>query len=247
MLKKVITYQKLFLNSVPSIYQNINNPSKTIFTIAFFAFASFMLAYLLEGAYFPIVLPIVSIWMINRNFNGDQPLFDMVPVSRRFIVFNIYLSAIVVVIISYLTLWIMGLAFFGIIFGAFYIFSPESIEIDSLNRTSTDTIAILQGDRFMVLVLIIILFIGITIIFIRNKRYRNGAFVGLFAVIYGALYFLKSIIPASPVTNQISFMESLSAMPQINELLMGTGISMLLIVPLSIYVGYRLYMTPDSL
>lgn len=247
MVKKVIAYQKLFLNSVPSINQNINNPFKTVLTFAFYAFALFMMARLLDGAYIPIALLIGSIWMINRNFNGDQPLFDMVPVSRRFIVFNIYLSAIFMVIVIFLTLWLMGLTLVGIIFGAVYIFSPESFGPDSFNRTSADTLTTLQGDLFMVLVLIIILFIGITIVFIKNKRYRNSAFIGLFAVVYGALSFLKSFMPTSPVTDQVNFMESLSVIPQINELFMGLSIATLLIVPLSIYVGYRLYMTPNSL
>jgi hypothetical protein len=247
MLKKVIAYQQLFLNSVPSINQNINNPSKTLLTIVFYFFALFMLSRLLDGAYIPIGLSIVSIWMINRNFNGDQPLFEMVPVSRRFIVFNVYLSAIFMVIVMFLTVWLMGLTLVGIIFGAVYIFSSESFGPDSFNRTSADTLTTLQGDLFMVLALIIVLFIGITIVFIRNKRYRNSAYIGLFAVIYGAFSFLKSFLPASPVTGQVNFMESLSVMPQFNELLMGVGIATLLIVPLSIYVGYRLYMTPNSL
>ncbi len=247
MLKKVIAYQKLFLNSVPSIYQNINSPSKTILTITIAAFASFMLAFLLDGANTTIALPIVSIWMVNRNFNGDQPLFDMVPVSRRFIVFNIYLSAIFLVIVAFLTFWLMGMAFFGVIFGAFYIFNPESIETDSVNHTLDDTLTTLQGDMFMGLMLIIILFIGITIIFIRNKRIRNSSFIGMFAVIYGMLSFLKSIMPVSPVSDQLTFMESLSVMPQINELLVGMSIATLLIVPLSVYAGYKLYMTPTSI
>lgn len=246
MFKKVVAYQKLFLNSVPSVYQNINNsPSKTIATIAFYAFALFMLARLMEGAYMPVALSLGSIWMINRNFNGDQPLFDLVPVSRRFIVFNTYLAAIFIIIAAFFTMWLMGLALFGIILGGVYIFSPESIVPDGFNRTSADTLNTFQGDMFMLFVLIIILFVGITIIFIRNKRYRNRAFTGMFAAIYVALSFLKSIMPAAPVSDQASFMENLSVMPQINELLMGTGIAMLLMVPLSIYVGYRLYMTPD--
>ncbi|MDD4346734.1 MAG: hypothetical protein PHZ11_07600 [Desulfitobacteriaceae bacterium] len=248
MLKKVIAYQKLFSNSVPSINQNISNLFKTGLTFAFYAFALFMLTLLLDGAYYIlIVFSIGSIWMINRNFNGDQPLFDMVPVSRRFIVFNIYLSAVFMVIM-FLTLWLMcRIALVGIISGAVYIFSPESIGSGSFNRTAPDTLAILQGDLFMILMLISILFIGITIVFIRNKRYRNSAYIGLLAVVYGALSFLKSFMPASSVTDQVNFMESLSVMPQINNLLMGVGIATLLIVPLSIYVGYKLYMTPNSL
>lgn len=210
-------------------------------TFAIYVFALFMLTRLLDGAYISVVLSIgASIWIINRNFNGDQPLFDMVHVSRRFIVFNIYLSAIFMVVAMLITLWLMGLTLVGIIFGAVYIFSPESIGPDSFDPVLPDTLATFQGNLFMVLALIIILFIGITIVFIRNKRYRVSAYIGWFAVVYGALSFLKSFLPAS--LDKVNFMESLSIMPQINELLLGVGIAALLIVPLSVFMGYRLYM-----
>ncbi len=202
-----------------------------------------MLARLTAGAYIPIALSIGSIWMINRNFNGDQPLFEMVPVSRRFTVLNVYLASIVIAFISYIFLWFLGLAFVALVFGVVYIFSSESFGPDSFsfNRTLPETLATLQGSLFMVLVLIIIIFIGITIVFIRNKRYRNSAYIGLFAVVYGALSFLKSLMPISLTTDPVDFIESLSLIPHINELIMGVSIGVLLIVPLSVYMGYRLY------
>ena len=56
--------------------------------------------------------------------------------------------------------------------------------------------------------------------------------------------FLKSFMPVSPQTGQVEFLESLTLMPQINEILIGLSVAAIIIVPLSIYRGYKIYIVP---
>lgn len=108
MLKKVAVFQKLFLNSTPSI--NFSQDSiKSGVTLAAFVFAAFLMAQFFTGAT-PIPLAVGSIWLVNRILNGNQPLFKVVPVTRRFTVFNVYLASIVIAGILIIGLWVFSLA-----------------------------------------------------------------------------------------------------------------------------------------
>lgn len=92
----------------------------------------------------------------------------------------------------------------------------------------------------MLLILIMVLVVGITIAFIKNSKVRNYAYAVFFMLGFGLLFVLRSIMP----NIGREFMESISMMPQINELLTAASIATLLIVPMSIYLGYKLYLSP---
>ena len=239
MLKKLIDYQRLLFSSTPSPNNNKAISAEFIFLIV----ASVMTLNLFDNNLFTtyiglaIWMVVFSIWTINKNVNGDQRLFEMVPVSRPFTVFNIYLATVSIVTISFIAISLFGAAIALIFAGFLYINSPQSF-LTEIVRADQLTV---QGNVFMSFLLVIILFVGTTITFIRSGRYRNGAYVAFFLIGYGLLSALKSVMPPSP-TGSVVFLESLSIMPEVNQLLQGVGIATLFIVPLSVFVGYKLYL-----
>lgn len=241
MLRKVAVFQKLFLNSTPSI--NFSQDSiKTGITLAAFVFTAFLMAQFFTGA--PIPLAAGSIWLVNRILNGNQPLFKIVPVTRRFTVFNVYLASIVTAGILIIGLWFFSLALVALLFGIVYIVNPEGFGQAPPDFVPPETIVnTFQGNLFMFLLVIIILVVGTTIAFIRNSRHRNRSYAAFFVLGLGLLALLKSVMPVYPSTGKVEFMESLSIMPQVNEILIGVSTAAILIVSFSMYIGYRLYMT----
>lgn len=158
-----------------------------------------------------------SVLNINEILNGDKPLFEIVPVSKRFIVYNVYLSVVLFAIIMYVPIWFLGIPF-------------------------NQTISTLQGNIFILMVMVIILFIATTISFLSKGKHRVISYIVFFLIGYGLLIFLKGFMPVLPETGRVEFLESLSIMPRINEILLGMGIATAIIVPLSIYAGYKLYL-----
>jgi hypothetical protein len=239
MLIKLVAFQKLFLNSIPSL------DSFRPWTFAGPALGGVSLTFLLDGEFHVmILLAVVSVWMVNRNLNGDQRLFEFVPVSKRFTFVNVYLVAVVIVVSGYFSLLLLGWTIIGIIIGVAYIFQLQDVS-QMLPVSFVPTVNI-QQSLFIFLLLAIILLVGTTISFVRNSRYRNGSYAAFFMLSYGLLSVLKSYMPPLPVQRKVVFMESLTIMPRINEILTGLSIATIIILPLSIYVGYRLYLSPQQ-
>jgi hypothetical protein len=240
MLRKIFNYQKLMYSSIPS--PNLFQNNKAILAGLFFVMIVLsMTTSLFEGNLFTtysglaFLMAVYSIWQINQILNGDQPLFKMVPVSRQFTVFNIYLASVSIVTITFIAVSLSGAAIVGIITVIAYLIAPQSFPPEIVPADQLTA----QGNVFMLLLLVITLFIGTTIAIIRNNRSRTGAYVAFFLLAYGLLAALKSVMPVSPNTGKVGFLVSLSLMPQANQLLMGVGIATLFIVPLSVYVGYK--------
>ncbi|MCW3490380.1 hypothetical protein [Dethiobacter alkaliphilus] len=203
------------------------------------------MARLLDGEInFLIMLAAISVWTVNRNLNGDRRIFEIVPVSRQFIFFNVYLAVVMAAMAGFLALWFLGLFITGIFFAITYIVQPQNIS-QVMPETFAPTVNIEQS-LFMFLLIVIILVVGSTISFVRNNKYRSGGYLLFFTILYGLLSVLKNYLPPLPDTGRVVFMESLSYMPWVNELLTALSIVTAIIVPLSIYIGYRLYLSPQQ-
>lgn len=239
MLKILVAFQKLFLSSLPSL------DSYTPWTLAGPVAGGILMMFLLDGEFnIPILIAVISVWMVNRNLNGDQRLFDLVPVSKKFTLLNVYLASVTIVVSGIIALAWFGLTIAFIMMAVTSIRQPQSIE--QLLPVSFVPSVNIQHSVFIFLLVVIILFMGTTISFIRNSMFRNVGYAIFFMFFYGLLSVLKSNMPASTDTGKVVFMESLSLMPRINEVLGGLSVAVILIVPLSIYVGYKLYMPPLS-
>lgn len=248
MLKKLITYQRLLLNSTPPFDMNSNNPFELLLTVFGVFAVVFMNIYVFAGnaiftnSNLTILLPMASLWMNNRIMNGSNRLFETVPVSRKYIVLNVFLLSIVITVIFYLMYIFSIITLLGTILGIAYLVNSKSIT-SSPETAVKQIIDTTKGNLLMLCVLVIILFAGVLIIFIKNKRNRLFSFTGLVATIYGLLFFLKINMPISPNTGKVEFLESFSIMPQGNSILFCIATATVLICITSVFLVYKLYVT----
>lgn len=224
MLKKLIAYQRLLLNSTPPINMNSNNPLMVVTYIFIIVAMIFMNMFIFMGntasssSILPIALPVVSVWMVNRILYGGHKLFETVPVSRKYVLLNIFLLSIVIIFIGYMAVLIFGAASVGLVFGIIYLVNPQGFHQSPPASAVHQIIDITRGNMLMLCVLVIILFGGIAITFIRNKKMRLSSFAGFATIGYGLIIFLKISLPISPNSDKVEFLESFSVMPQGNTI-----------------------------
>lgn len=252
MLKKIIAYQQLLLNSIPSIDMNSKNSWEKIR----FVFAA-LIMYVINMFLFtgnksslndiiPILFPVISVWMINRILYRGHRLFETVPVSRKYIVLNIFLLPIVIIIILCILAFISGLVFAGFLFGFLYLVAPQSFNQSPPASAMHQIIDTTKGNILMLCILLIIVFAGVAITFIKNKKLRISSFAGFATIGYGLLFFLKFNMPISPISDKVEFLESFSIMPEANTILFCTAISAVVICITSVYMGYTLYVSKSN-
>ena len=242
MLKKLINYQRLLLNSLQPIDMTGKNPFQ-IFTPFIIVFAiTFGFISIFSGAtgfsissnsLFTILFPIVIVWLVNSLLNGNHKLFETIPVSRKYIVLNMFLLSIFLTLFAFFLNIILGV----IILAILYLWLHK-------NNLPLDPISIApltKGDTLMLLILVIILFAGTAITFIKNKKFRIASFTILVAIIYGFLMFLKSLMPISFTLDKLDFIRSFSIMPQANIILICVGTFTIMTCIISILAGYKLY------
>lgn len=230
MLKKLVAFQRILLNSTPPISDNSQKPFKVLLYVLAIFMMVFMNMFIFFGntmstnSILPIALPIISIWMINRILYGDNKLFETIPVSRKYTVLNIFLLSIVIIFIGYLIYLFTMVVLIGIIFSIAYIVNPKGINQSPPESAAHQIINTTKGDMLMLCILVIILFVGITITFIKNKKLRFGSFATFAIIGYGLLTFLKLSMKVSPNSDKVEFLESFSVMPQANTILICTAI-----------------------
>ena len=247
MLKKIISYQKLLLTSYPPININSQNPSKKI-SYGFTIFVMYlMILFIFTGNTSSsneiciIVFPIISVWMINRIFYSGHRLFETVPVSRKYIALNLFLLSVIIILTLYVVVSIVGLGFAGLVFGILYLVYPRGFSQSPPESAVHQIIDTTKGNMLMLCILVIILFAGVAITFIKSKKLRLFSFATFAAVGYGLLFFLKLTMPISPNTGNVEFIESFSIMSQGNTILFCVAIATVIICITSVIMGYKLY------
>lgn len=246
-MKKLIAYQKLLLSSIPSNWiRHLEPPEKLIFGIAFCIFL--LMDWIIftgntssTGTMFFIGLPIICVWMVNKILYGSYRLFEIVPVSRKYVVLNILMMLIVDLFIVCMVYWIISAALIGILIGILYLVFPQSFSESPPESAIPQIIDTTNSNLLMLCVLVIILFAGVAITFIKNKKLRLFTFV-VFAIIgYGLLFFLKVNMPISPNSNKVEFFESFSIMPEASIILSCVAIVTVIICIASGFISYKLY------
>jgi uncharacterized membrane protein len=252
MLKKIIAYQKLLLNSMPPIDMNSKTSSEKIRFI-FVALMMFVLNMFIftgnkssSNDIIPILFPVICVWMINRMLYSGHRLFETVPVSRKYIVLNTFLLPVVIIVILYVLAFIAGLVFAGILFGFLYLVAPEGFNQSPPASAMHQIIDTTKGNLLMLCILLIILFAGVAITFIKNKKLRFSSFAGFATIGYGLLFFLKFNMPISPNSDKVEFLESFSIMPEANTILFCVAIVGVVICISSVFMGYNLYVSKPN-
>ncbi|MBC8059782.1 MAG: hypothetical protein H7Y18_03865 [Clostridiaceae bacterium] len=249
MLKKIIAYQRLLLNSIPPINMNSQNISQgllygfAVFIMFLINMSIFMGNSIDFSSIYYIAFPIISVWMINRIIYGDHRLFDTVPVSRKYTVLNIFLLSVVIVVILFILLNVSGAAFLGIIVGIIYLVDSKIFSQSPPESAVYQIIDTTKGDILMVCVLLTILFAATAITLIRSEKLRLCSFGGLSIIGYSFLILLKISMPISPNSGKVEFLESFSIMPEGNTILLCLASATIITCITSVFIGYKLYVT----
>lgn len=240
LLKKFIVYQKLLLNStppltLPTLFNGFLYCLAIIIIVSMQIFLFFGNT-MTSNTFLPVILPIIIVWVINRLFYGDQRLFETVPVSRKYVALNIFsLSIVMLLMITILGFSSMAIII-GIIIGSLYLINPPGF-----NPSPAEIINTPKGYILMLFILVIILFVGVAITLIKNKKLRLFSFAGFAVIGYGLLTFLKFNIPIAPGSDKVEFLESFSIMPQANTILICVAIATVIISITSVFMGLKLY------
>lgn len=255
MLKNLIAYQRLLLNSTPPLGVTSEKPFKESFYVLIIFMVIFVNIFIFSfsgntislNMVLYITFPIISVWMINRILYGNKRIFEIVPVSRKYTFFNLFLLSLVIVFILYFIVWMLGVVFVLIMFGISYIeallSSSNVITIQYFDAPIIDTT---KGDMLMICILLITLFTSFTITFIKNKKYKFFGFVGFATIGYGLLLYLKNNMPISQGSDKVEFIESFSIMPQANIILICVAIATVIICITSGFTSYKLYVTKSN-
>jgi len=246
MVKRLIAYQRLLLSSTPSIEIRFKNPLKRLLSVYTVAAVLFINMYIFMGhviftnSSLAILLALFSIWKINRILNGSERLFETVPISRKYTLFNIYLLSIVIILVGYIIFWVGFAALIWLLLVILYIVKPENITSNP-ETAAVQIINTTKGNILMLCIFAIILFVGIAIAFVKRKKLRVSCFTGITVFGYGLLFLLRYFMPVSPNTGSIEFAESFSIMPQANTILICTAIATVIICIISALIAYNLY------
>lgn len=247
MIKKIIAYQRLLLNSTPSLADKSAHPLKRLSFIVLISLVMFMSIFIFSGdtlssnTFMPIAIAMASVMIVNLILNADMRPYEIVPVSRKYTVINVFLLAIVIVILSTLLIYISGIILIWILIGIVYLVNPNSINSQPQSLPVNQIIDTTKGNIFILIILIAILFVGTGIAFIRNVKVMTLGYAIFAAIVLGLLLTIKNYMPVVPSTGKIDFIESFSIMPQSNAILIWFGIITVIISILSVIVAYKNY------
>ncbi|MFA6939611.1 MAG: hypothetical protein WCQ54_01315 [Clostridiaceae bacterium] len=244
MLKKIFAYQRLLLNSISSDGIKMKSRFNIIKYMLIAYIMIFMNITLFFGntaslnTFFYIALPVISVCFIDILFHKGERNFENVPVKREFIVFNIFLFSIVLTVILYLMLTVLGIGLIWLLIGVMYVFFPS--HISSNPPDANQIISTTKANILILMVVVLILFVGTSIVFIKRRRTRICSFALFSAIGYGLLFLLKINMPISN-SGKIEFFESFTLMPSANTVLIFTALGTVLICFISAAAGYKLY------
>jgi len=173
--------------------------------------------------------------------NGDKKIYSLVPVSSLFFVGNVFLLLINFAILSYLILFIISWIFVGSIALIIFILSSGVNLFTEPGQQVAVASLVWKGEMLVGFICIIFTIASTAISFHKNKIFRKGGIVALGAIVYSFLFIIKLLILNLPSPEGFDFVIEFSNLPQADNILIWSGVTALVVIPLSIYTGYRFY------
>lgn len=236
MLKRFFAYQRLLLDSCDSPFKSVKGSVLGFFFLFLIMFSFIMLRFKDQNTF---ILPLLSVLLSYNIINSEKKLYELVPVSSKFTVSNLYLFNILAMVLGYLALMLSGFIFLGFILFMFWIFGgtvgngmPEGVENMPMDLNSI---------LLLVMLYILIIFIGTTVSLIKDKRIRFMSIIGAIALFFGFLYSVKVTLPMAPGLEGFDFLANFGAAPHAPLILLGLGLFTILTIPLSLWAGHKLY------
>ena len=242
MLKKLIAYQRLLLNSTSSLGCSFKKPfvAFILIYIALFIFDFYLFPEVMTNFYI-FFLAITNVWIFDMILNGERRLYEIVPVSRKYVVLNIFLLSIITIVLTYVAFKAFLIAYSVIHIGFAWVTGTQGFLQWPPGAIMNQAIGTTRGNLLMLFILAIIMFAGTSIAFIKNLELRCCIYVLLTLIGFALLLILKSYMITNPNSGKFEFIESFSMMPQSSTILACIAIVAVIVCIASIFMGYKLY------
>ncbi|MGH4124837.1 MAG: ABC-2 transporter permease [Clostridium sp.] len=222
MLNRFWNYQLLLSGSLGFI--NPKKTSKYHFFILF-SFILFIGVFIgnVDGfgvIFYPII---IALCMVYSIINSENKLFELVPVSKVYSLINLYLY----VFLTSLAITIGSTI--ALILATFLMQPTSTLNILVINWNAMFLISCIST---------IITSILLPVFFIRLSFLRKILTISVTALTTIVLLYTA---PVASQLGNVSFLENIKAMPHYNETLLILICVCLVIIPISIFISYRLY------
>lgn len=235
MFKKAMDFQRVFY--FPNNFDS-NSATKNIWKI-------FLLYVLLSFAY-SIILGVnnaiintflISIFFIYRGVNKKIRLWELVPISSKFAISNIFFSFYYIIFM----IIVLGSGVVIVVSGIIYLFSGGDLLsfLEARSSFSSD----IKGFSTMISIIGILVYfimgnICITIFFIRNLKYRLSSLGALFGIVFASSYVFK-------LTYNTKIFSALANMENINFKYILLVISLIVFI-ISLFGGIKISLNLNS-
>ena len=227
MFKRMCNYQNLLMNSIyVGTLQKIQK--QTFFGMIAGVLISNFVFTLTDGSgmrFFPFVISLYFIYLIITSGNK---LYEIVPVSKKYTLINIYLFVLTAIICVSVVIMIVQPLMFLLISA----FGDNIGLFESANEWKLILI--------MECITIIIAEILLPLFFIRMKMLR----LTLIAIVVAAVVFLRLFLNSLTVeslSGKINLIESIKIMPNFNVVFMIFLTISVIMIPTSMLISYRIY------
>jgi len=237
MIKRIVSFQRVLLNSIGKISDNWD-----MFIIIIVC--AFLNPFVFYGSSYGSIYLILGLFMTYVAINGKSKLFKLMPVSTKFLVVNVFLTPILISVSTWFFASVIGFIFANLIAMGVFIATKGSNNVYAQSNLVVDPF-LAQGEwKGLILVLLIFLiitFVCTAVSFLKRKKLRHIAIIATLSIGYGFLIILNKVMPVLPNEFPNSFAMEFANMPQANLILISLSIIALIIIPTSIWTGYKIY------
>ena len=232
MLNKFWNYQLLLSGSLG--FTNEEKSSKfPFFSILIYSLFIVTLFILFGNGGFifcPLVFTLHAVYSIT---NSQNKLFEIVPVSRLYALINIYLYV-----------FVMSLSL--IAGGLISLLSFKILALFTSTFTLADTVISLLVTNWKAILVIncistIMVSILLPMFFIMLNFLRKTLTISVVALFMISLILFRNTLPVVPELGKIRFLESITIMPHYNEVLLVFTCVCVVMLPISMFISYKLY------
>ena len=230
MLKTLWDYQKLLMNALG--FRIIKSQRNSAFLRLFIPIAISEILFTLTDRtviFFPTTIALYLIYFI---ITSENRFFEIVPVSKKYTIFNIYLLVLLISISITAALLVLYLLL--------SLFENFGFNTDTYIAIHTSIIDYKISFQ-IVCIMVIIANIIIPLFFIRLKQLR--IILLIFLIVFATIIFfsITTSLAVTPDSININLFQGIKTIPISGSISMLLMITSVVIIPLSMLISYRIY------
>ncbi|HEY5561533.1 MAG TPA: hypothetical protein VIK72_07190 [Clostridiaceae bacterium] len=240
MLKKIYSFQKLLLLNIQYPFGNstmehkFNDLDKYATLILFFIGIAYLL--FLDGSLIFLFITMVVLTAISSFLSYNNDIIETIPASKLFVIFNLYLSGILLFIVCFLVLALPNLLMENIYL--LILFCTGNLS----NSSSTTLPTGFESETLILLITLIFYFVMLTIMFIRKQNLRYALAIGFSSGYFIILLCFKRIVSVNKnLIETNDMLSNFQSMPNKSTILIYWILAFIILVVASIFTSYYLY------